>query len=780
MSDNEARIKELLHQGKHAQAAEILLEIGDLKRAMEAYAAIWDYARAAEIAIAANDRAAALDFLLRDGDRTGAARVLVRLSQADEDEAERAVELLLERGERDHAARLLEARGELRRAAELIKDQGEVRRAAALLERAGAHREAGRLYERLVNEDSSDTASALALGNILRRFGKHQLAARMLQVASKDQRLRKQALRGLVVTLHTLGMRDAAESALEELLDIDGSAPRSVDALVASEEDTNQGGVKDDGHWVAGRYHVTRVLGGGAAGRVYLARDALYEREVALKVLAAGAGDGAGRDAFGRFKREAQIAAKLDHPNIVRVLDFDASSGVLVMEYLGGGTLGDKLSEGPVSLALARHVFEGVLAALGTAHLRGVVHRDVKPENVLFARGGGVKLADFGVAHLQDLGLTQTGAFIGTLTYMAPEQITGARVSAGTDLYGLGATVFHALCGRPPFVGADLVRQHLAETPPLPSEVRPGLGTRFDALMARLLAKTPDDRFESAADVLRALKEIDFTEPDEDHVITAPPPEPIEENEEELLNTFEEEEETTGGVYRRAQNRLLDAPVFVLDVDEARLSSLEAFGRALSPYLQCVLDVDRETGRAVLESPSGELLAQRVRAIEHTAPIEAVALASNIGEALATLHQVGVAHGSVDMEHVVTGTYGATLLLPDSMAEATPDDDRQALQTLLGALLGASGELAGLYASGPLAEALGPRRSVPLGEQARSVGDLSELRALLRGTEDALEERRRAGDQIHALAAAARAAGVDPASGAVAELLEQRRSELDA
>lgn len=778
---DEKRIKDLLHEGLHREAAALLIEAGELERAMEAFAAVWDYERAASVALEAGDLPSALDYLIRGGNRAKVAEVRAKLSKASSEVAERAVDVLMERGERDQAARLLESRGDLIRAAELVKSLGEARRAAALLERAGQLREAGRLYERLVEEDPNDRASALSLGTILRRFGKHELSARMLQVAAKDERCRRPALRGLVVALHGLGLQDAASSALEELLEEDGSAPRTVEALVAAEQEAERSttAAEEEGRWVGGRYQVIRVLGGGAAGRVYLARDALYEREVALKVLAAGTGGTAGRDAFSRFAREAQIAAKLDHPNIVRVLEFDDSSGVLVMEYLGGGTLADRVGQGPAPLAMVREALFGVLAALETAHLRGVVHRDVKPQNVLFTRGGGVKLVDFGVAHLQDLGLTQTGAFIGTLTYMAPEQITGDKVSAGTDLYGLGSTIFHALCGRPPFVGADLVREHLAEEPPLPSVVRPALGTRFDALLKKLLAKVSEDRFASAAEVRRAAQKIDFAEPDEEVVDAAPPPEPIEPEQEEAFVGFEPEVPVAGGMARHARHRALDVAVTVRSLeDHDELRRLADLGRAVSPFLQSVFDV--EESEAVVEEPEDQLLSDRLGASGPLEPSDALKLVDQIARGVEALHAADLIHGSISPESVTTGRYQAMLLLPKTLSSVSMAEDVAAVERLLASALGSTGPaLESSVVSGPLAEALGQRRSEQLASSLPETRDIETFRGHIASIQIALEGRRQAREHIHALAAAARAAGDDPHEGLIATFLDERSEELD-
>jgi serine/threonine-protein kinase len=171
-----------------------------------------------------------------------------------------------------------------------------------------------------------------------------------------------------------------------------------------------------------------------------------------------------------------------------------------------GGTLAERLAgEGPLSPAAARRLGLDALAALGAAHERGIVHRDVKPANLFFDAAGNAKLGDFGAAHLADFGQTQTGGFMGTVAYMSPEQITAAAIGVAADLYALGVTLFEALTGRPPFLGPDLVAQHLGETPPAPSSLRPELTAAHDEVLARALAKAPEARWASAADMAAAV-----------------------------------------------------------------------------------------------------------------------------------------------------------------------------------------------------------------------------------------------------------------------------------
>src|SRR6185369_8102359 len=258
---------------------------------------------------------------------------------------------------------------------------------------------------------------------------------------------------------------------------------------------------------VARRFELRRLLGGGATGRVYEAVDTLLGIPVALKMLQLGGAPGdPERQAYLRFAREAEAAGRLRHPNIVTLYDAQPASGLFVFELMTGGTLAERLATaGPLAPAAARRLALDLLTALGAAHERGIVHRDVKPANIFFDAAGNAKLGDFGAAHLADFGQTQSGGFLGTLAYMAPEQITGAAIGAAADLYALGATLFEALTGRPPFLGPDLVGQHLGEAAPPATALRPALSGAHDQTLRRALAKAPSDRFGSAAEMAEAI-----------------------------------------------------------------------------------------------------------------------------------------------------------------------------------------------------------------------------------------------------------------------------------
>jgi tetratricopeptide (TPR) repeat protein len=499
----------LVAHGAYAEAARAAAGRGELARAIALYERVWRFADAWPLALTLGDRALAVRLALDANLPAQAAEI----AEATPPEGLLAVaEAFAARGRTFEAARAAERAGAWTRAAAWYRRAGAPLDEARAETRAGALREAGLIYERLIGQGSPGdeaTTARLALGRLLARLGRADEAVRHLQIAARVPALRTAAWRALCGPLLALGLPGAAAEIAARLHAADESLPRLPGELALLEEAAAETGRDGgDGGDVGRRYQLRRLIGAGAVGRVYEAFDSLLGAPVALKLLAVGGGGGGDpeRQAYLRYAREAEAAGRLRHPNIVALADAQPASGLFVFELMTGGTLADRLAiHGPLPLVGARRLALDLLAALGTAHERGIVHRDVKPANIFYDAAGNAKLGDFGGAHLADFGQTQTGGFFGTVAYMSPEQITGAPIGYSADLYALGATLVEALTGKPPFLGPDLVAQHLGEAPPRPSERRPGLSSRHDEVLMRALAKVPSERFASAIEMAEAV-----------------------------------------------------------------------------------------------------------------------------------------------------------------------------------------------------------------------------------------------------------------------------------
>lgn len=272
---------------------------------------------------------------------------------------------------------------------------------------------------------------------------------------------------------------------------------------------------------LAGRYEFVRFVARGGMSSVYLARDIRLDRPVAVKVLFAGLADNP--SFVERFRREALAAAKLNHPRIVRVYDSGQDSGTyfIVMEYIEGQTLSKVLKqEGALTIPTALRIGEDVAEALADAHKQNVVHRDVKPGNIMFTPSSGLKVTDFGIARavtgsINDL--TQTGTVMGTATYFSPEQAKGYPADYRTDIYSLGVVLFEMLSGKPPFYGDSPITvayQHVHEPPPTLHDATDGaIPPQLSNAVARLLAKRPEDRYQDAEILRQDLANIRTGQP---------------------------------------------------------------------------------------------------------------------------------------------------------------------------------------------------------------------------------------------------------------------------
>jgi eukaryotic-like serine/threonine-protein kinase len=272
------------------------------------------------------------------------------------------------------------------------------------------------------------------------------------------------------------------------------------------------------GETIAGRYELEELVGHGGMSSVYKAHDTLLERNVALKVLHEQYN--ADEEFVERFKREARSVAQLQHPNIVTVIDRGEEDGrqYIVFEYIDGENLKELVvRQGRLDVREALEIAVEVARALAFAHGHGLVHRDVKPQNVLLNGDGRAKVTDFGIARSVDVeGMTSTGMVLGTSNYIAPEQASGQPVDAHTDVYALGVVLYETLAGELPFPGESFLAvamKHVHEPPPNLLEKRPEVPIRIAAAVDRALEKNPEERFPTmdafAAELEACLAELD-------------------------------------------------------------------------------------------------------------------------------------------------------------------------------------------------------------------------------------------------------------------------------
>jgi eukaryotic-like serine/threonine-protein kinase len=261
-----------------------------------------------------------------------------------------------------------------------------------------------------------------------------------------------------------------------------------------------------------GRYRIVRKLGTGGMATVYLAEDQELGRGVAIKILnERHAND---EQFVERFRREAKNAAGLSHQNIVSVFDRGEAEGTyyIAMEHLKGRNLKELIAaRGPAPVHIAVDVARQVLAALGHAHENGIVHRDIKPHNVMIDDNRRVKVTDFGIARAGTSQMTEAGSIVGTAQYLSPEQARGAQVDQRSDLYSVGVVIYELLTGKVPFTGespVEIAMKHLSDTPPPPSELNPDVPEELDKIVMRALAKDPARRYQSAQEMDEDLERV--------------------------------------------------------------------------------------------------------------------------------------------------------------------------------------------------------------------------------------------------------------------------------
>ncbi|MRG96928.1 serine/threonine-protein kinase [Polyangium spumosum] len=596
-----------------------------------------DFAGAAREALLAGDarRAARLGAL--GGDEATTREAITRVAERlPREVALAAASDLASRGFGKYAGALYALLGEHAEAASAFVVAGEALRAAESFERAGQPAEAARALESVIRQRPDEAAPRLALGALLARHGRTEGAIKALQQIDVAAPERAAALPLLARCFEEVGLAEAAREARAEMarLGVHDETP-AKDAPKASgrKNERRAGGVV-----LFGRYETTREIAQSAHARLVEAVDRISGERVAVKIFS-GLVEGAGRDALQRFEREARALERLRHPNVVPLHQYVPEGPAMVLAFMRGGSLADKMREGPMAPARAAEITCLLLSALGEAHRLGILHRDVKPANVLFDDAGTAMLSDFGAAHLGDLSSTATAGAIGTYAYMSPEQRLGRPAGITSDLYAVGAVLYELLTGE----AAEPVRGRFHGA--APSEKNPELGPEHDAAVATLLAEEPDRRPEDAFEARRALSALRWPE--------ALPKRWTTTNESERPAAPKQGDRlgpplALGDGRDMASLRhdaWLDREVLVIPMDEASLAQARAFARAGSPALPTVLRVDRAAGEIWVAPPLGKALADAPRSLD-AATIE------RLGQALVALAAVGGAHGHVDAQHL--------------------------------------------------------------------------------------------------------------------------------
>ncbi len=737
-------VEQLIAAGRHADAAKRALESGEPARAADLSEKLWDFGNALTAAKAAGDLPRALRYAIELGDEARTKELLGELTTND-DGKRAALDVLVRMRRHADAAPLAEQLGDINKAIEHYTRAHKDLDAARLLEASGRDRDAGRLLERALDlaAERERAPLQLALGRILARRGAYPEATRLLQDARKHPDLRGEAQRHLIATLAAMGLRDGARDALLELRAHDPDVPADLDTYLRDWRDqTADRKANRDREVIAGRYRIEKLLGAGASGRVFLATDEVAGRPVALKMFfASGARGGA---AYERFVREARLASTLRHPSLVEVFDVSVERGFLAMEYLPGGSLAQRLGAGErMPAPQIRRMALEIISGLEAAHHRGVVHRDVKPANIFFDARGTAKLGDFGVAHLVDLGQTQTGGLIGTLAYMSPEQITGAPISIAADIYALGVTLFEVVTGRLPFLGPDFVAQHLGEEAPLASSVAEGIHPGWDALLAALLRKNPRERTPTLGDLRRQLAELELGGP---RIIArtkkASGPHSIAQlaEEDEVGPRYQFETplgQTQVSHLVRAVDTVIDRTVVIerfLDSDEAghALDRARLLARAQTPFVQRALSLDRNTRTMVYEAPAGAPLADTTPNL----PIaETLRVLKRLARGVAAIHALGGSHGAIATRTVVLDDGAVPTIMAAGLGPVAPSqplDDVNAVIAVIAAIVGCEPTFSALVAD--VCEQVGatvPSYATPIdGESLYEAADALDIAAL--------------------------------------------------
>ncbi|HKK53568.1 MAG TPA: protein kinase [Myxococcota bacterium] len=493
--------------GENERAAELLEEAGDYMEAGDLYRSLERYAEAGECYERQHGFAQSAEMFQLAGDRERAAATFERAGRFTE------------------SAECYALAGLPTKEAELLEKAGSFLRAGETYHREGLDDEAISVLQKVPQEDEDFARAAAILGDIFAARGQVSIAITKLQQALAGRDLDRDSLDGHY-KLACIQLEDGkpleAAAIFEKILTFDyhyrdvearlaeaRSQDGGADARSAGPAGEDVGGVpaRFGQGPDAGRYRIVGELGRGGMGIVYKVQDTVLDRLVAFKVLPQAVSESS--QAITNFMREAQAAAKLNHPNIVTVYDTGEQEGryYIAMEYVEGTTLKEILRRrGAISPSGILHVLMQVSEALAYAHEKKVVHRDIKPANVMWTRDKKAKLMDFGLAKVVREARNHTTVVAGTPYYMSPEQTVGKNVDHRTDIYSLGVTIFELATGTVPFKEGNIPYHHLHTAAPNIRDLRADLPAPLAEIVDRCLAKDPAHRFQSAREILGAVR----------------------------------------------------------------------------------------------------------------------------------------------------------------------------------------------------------------------------------------------------------------------------------
>ncbi len=512
----------LLMEGKeHQAAARLLVKAGELKRAGELLAGAGDFESAVRLFLAHHNLDLAIELLSRHG------------------KLREAAALLTQHGHHDRASVLLAEAGDARHQALVAANRGDYEGAARAWLDAGLPSEARMLLSRITTPSPN---ARFLMGRALMELGQPEQASAHFSalLSTRESPVpRCEVLYCLARTLETLQRDREALTTYEEIVvadpdmrdaflrmkmiraRIESVAPTGVGDHVSGVGLPSEWGgspfsrgpgsesnpfLQDPANRLAERYRFDAELGRGSAGVVYRARDLALERDVAIKVLDAKANTDARMREY--FLREARAIAQMGHPNIVTLFDagLQESAPYLVMELVDGEDLRTRIQRGPLEISEATRIISAIASALEYAHSRRIVHRDVKPENIVLGSEGSTKLMDFGVAFVIQDSLRKA-TMVGTPVYMAPEQIRGEELGGFTDVYALGTVLYECLVGAPPFGAEGVLFHHINTVPTDLRKWRPEVPPALAATVMTCLAKAPADR-PTSTQLVKALKRV--------------------------------------------------------------------------------------------------------------------------------------------------------------------------------------------------------------------------------------------------------------------------------